>query len=206
MEQRAARTEEDRKARREAILQAAISLFAQRGFADAGISDIARAAGVSHGAVFLYFPSKDALYRAAVLEPLEEFADRSLAIMAGDGSALARVRRLVSEHVRDMAAERSYLQVIGEARAREERFGDLVTEIVAIIYRVVSRLAELVTEGIEAGELAPGVPDIIAASYVAYLNGIGLVVRNPEDDPVWERLVDQGLRLFAPTKGDASDD
>ena len=65
-------------------------LFAQRGFAGAGISDIARAAGVSHGTVFLYFASKDALFRAAVLEPLEEFAARSLEIMDGEGSALVR--------------------------------------------------------------------------------------------------------------------
>ena len=158
------------------------------------------------GTVFLYFASKEALFRASVLEPLEEFAARSLEVMDGDGSALARVRQLVNDQVRDMAAERSYLQVVGEAREGAERFGDLATEITAIIYRVVSRLADLVAEGIEAGELAPGVPDIVAASYIAYLNGIGLVVRNSQDDPVWEHLVDQGLRLFAPTKGDASDD
>lgn len=203
MEQRAARTEEGRRERRNAILQAAITLFAQRGFADSGISDIARAASVSHGTVFLYFASKEALLRAAVLEPLEEFAARSLEIMDGEASALARIHRLVHDQVREMAAERSYLQVVGEARARAERFGDLAAEIAAIIYRVVSRLAGVVTEGMEAGELAPGVPDSIAASYIAYLNGIGLVVRNSEDDPVWEHLVDQGLRLFAPMKGDA---
>jgi AcrR family transcriptional regulator len=206
MDQRAARTEEGRRVRRDAILQAAIYLFAQRGFADAGISDIARAAGVSHGTVFLYFASKEALFRAAVLEPLEEFAGRSLEVMDAEGSALARVRQLVNDQVPDMVAERSYLQVVGEARAGAERFGGLATEITAIICRVVSRLADLVTEGIEAGELAPGVPDVVAASYIAYLNGIGLVVRNSEDDPVWERLVDQGLRLFAPTKGDVPDD
>lgn len=202
MEQRGARTEDGRRERRDAILQAAISLFAQRGFADAGISDIARAAGVSHGTVFLYFTSKEALFRAAVLEPLEEFAGRSLEVMEGEGSALARVRRLVRDHVREVAADRSYLQVVGEVRGRAEWFGDLAAEIAAIIYRVVSRLSGLVTEGVKAGDLAPGVPDIIAASYIAYLNGIGLVVRNSGDDPVWETLVDQGLRLFAPTKGD----
>ncbi len=206
MEQRAARTEEGRRERRDAILQAAIALFAQRGFAHAGISDIAREAGVSHGTVFLYFASKEALFRAAVLEPLEEFATQSLAIMDGEASAVARIRRLVRDQVREMAAEQSYLEVVGEARARAERFGDLAAEITAIIYRVVSRLSELVTEGMEAGELAPGMPDIIAASYIAYLNGIGLVVRNSGDDPVWEHLADQGLRLFAPTKGDASHD
>ena len=206
MEQRAARTEQGRRERRDAILQAAISLFAQRGFADAGISDIARVAGVSHGTVFLYFASKDALFRAAILEPLEEFAARSLQIMDGEGSALARVRRLVRDQVQETAEERIYLQVVGEARAKAERFGDLATQITAVIYRVVSRLADLVAEGMAAGELAPGVPDVIAASYIAYLNGIGLVVGNAEDDPVWEHLVDQGLRLFAPTKGDSPDD
>jgi TetR/AcrR family transcriptional repressor of mexJK operon len=205
-EHRAARSEEARQERRDAILQAAIQLFAQRGFAAAGMSEIARAAGVSHGTVFLYFASKDVLFRAAILEPLEEFAARSVEIMDGEGSALVRVRRLVREHVLEIAAERSYLQVVGEARAQAERFGDLAREISVIIERVVARLAELVAEGIAAGELAPGVPDIIAASSIAYLNGIGLVVGNAEDDPVWELLVDQGLRLFAPTKGDTPDD
>jgi AcrR family transcriptional regulator len=206
MEQRATRTEEGRRERRDAILRAAIALFAQRGFADAGVSAIARTAGVSHGTVFLYFASKEALFRAAVLEPLEEFAARSLEIMDGEGSALERVRRLVRDQVRETAAEQNYLQVVGEAMAGTERFGDLAAEITAIIYRIVSRLAEVVTEGMEAGDLAPGVPEIIAASYIAYLNGIGLVIRNAEDDPVWEHLVDQGLRLFAPTKGDARND
>jgi AcrR family transcriptional regulator len=205
MEQQVARTEEGRRERRDAILQAATSLFAARGFAATRMTDIARVAGVSHGTVFLYFASKDALFRAALLEPLEAFAVRSLEIMDGDGSALARLRRLVREHVRDLAAERSYLQVLGEARARGERFGDLATEISAVIYRVVARLAGLVTEGIESGALAPGMPNIIAASYIAYLNGLGLVVRNTADDPVWEHLVEQGLRLFAPTKGDVPD-
>jgi TetR/AcrR family transcriptional regulator, mexJK operon transcriptional repressor len=206
VEHRAARSEAARRERRDAILQAAIQLFAQRGFAAAGMSEIARAAGVSHGTVFLYFASKDALFRAAILEPLEEFAARSVEIMDGEGGALARVRRLVGEQVRDIAAERSYLQAVGAARAQAEQFGDLAREISVIIERVVARLAALVTEGMETGELADGVPDVVAASYIAYLNGIGLVVGNADDDPVWELLVDQGLRLFAPTKGDAPDD
>lgn len=206
MEQRAARTAEGRRERRATILQAAISLFAQRGFADAGVGDIARAARVGHGTVFLYFPSKEALFRAAVLEPLEEFAARSLEVMDGQAGALARIRRLVGAQVRATAAQRRYLQVVGEAMARAERFGDLAAEITAILDRVASRLGEVVAEGMEAGELAPGVPHIIAASYIAYLNGIGLVILNSGDDAVWELLADQGLRLFAPTKGEAPDD
>jgi hypothetical protein len=110
--------------------------------------------------------------------------------MNGRGSAFERIRRLVGDQVREMAAGRSYLRVVGEARAGSERFADLSAEVSVVIYGIVSRLAALIGEGIAAGDLAQGEPEIIAASYLAYLNGIGLVVANAEDDPVWERLID----------------
>ncbi|HZU14886.1 MAG TPA: TetR/AcrR family transcriptional regulator [Chloroflexota bacterium] len=200
--QRPSRVEERQRERRRAILDAAISLFARHGFAETGISDIARAAGVSHGTVFLYFPSKDALFRAAVLEPLEEFADGSLGVMDGEGRPLERIRALVGEQVRGIAAERSYLQMVQAAVAQAQRFGDLAEDVSTVIDRVVYRLSSLVAEGMDAGELAPGSSDAVAASYLAYLNGIGLVILDRENTALWEHLIGQGLRLFAPLKGD----
>jgi AcrR family transcriptional regulator len=200
------RSEQGRRDRRFAILQAAIALFARKGFAGTGISDIARAAGVSHGTVFLYFPSKEALFHAAVLEPLQEFAARSVDIVDGDGAPAERIRRLVREQVRGIAAERSYLQMVQAAIAQGEQFGDLTGEIGIIVDRVVVGLSELIATGIEAGALAPGSPIAIAASYIAYLNGIGLVILTTEDNPIWEDLIEQGLRLFAFTNGDHNDD
>src|SRR5690349_1731834 len=134
--ERRSRSEDRRQERRLAILQAAVSLFARKGFAQTGISDVARDVGVSHGTVFLYFPSKDALFRAAVLEPLEQFAVRSLEIMEGEGRPFERIRRLVSEQVGGIAAERSYLQMVQAAVAQGESFGELETEISAIVERV----------------------------------------------------------------------
>lgn len=88
-------------------------------------SEVAQAAGISHGTIFLYFPSKDALFRAAVLEPLEAFATQSLEMMDGEGGALQRIRRLVREQVMGGAAEQSYLQMVQLAIAQGEQFGDL---------------------------------------------------------------------------------
>jgi AcrR family transcriptional regulator len=48
------------------IVQAALEVFAERGFAGARIDDIAARAGVSKGAVYLYFQTKDELFRAVV--------------------------------------------------------------------------------------------------------------------------------------------
>src|SRR5512145_2516610 len=45
--------------KREAILRAAIDVFADRGFFNAQVADVARAAGVAAGTVYLYFRNKD---------------------------------------------------------------------------------------------------------------------------------------------------
>src|SRR5881409_4453210 len=47
--------------KREAILRAATDVFASRGFFNAQVADVARAAGVAAGTVYLYFRSKDDL-------------------------------------------------------------------------------------------------------------------------------------------------
>ena len=54
-------------ARREQILQTAVTLFSQRGFKGTTTKEIARAAGVSEAMVFRHFENKDALY-GAILE------------------------------------------------------------------------------------------------------------------------------------------
>src|SRR2546430_12316187 len=47
--------------KRDAILRAAIDVFAERGYFNARVADVARAAGVAAGTVYLYFKSKDDL-------------------------------------------------------------------------------------------------------------------------------------------------
>ena len=59
--------------RRRIILNAALSTFAAKGFASARIEDIAKAAGVGKGTVYLYFPDKESLFKSLIgdnLEPL----------------------------------------------------------------------------------------------------------------------------------------
>ena len=51
-------------ATREEIVSAALRLFAQRGFASASIADIADAAGITKGAIYWHFDSKNALFKA----------------------------------------------------------------------------------------------------------------------------------------------
>lgn len=65
----------DSTARRQAILDAALPLFAGKGFAATTTKEIAQAAGVSEALIFKHFPSKVSLYEALVLTCIDEDPD-----------------------------------------------------------------------------------------------------------------------------------
>jgi AcrR family transcriptional regulator len=86
-----------RRRRKEArpgeILEAGLAEFAERGFGLTRMEDIARRAGVSKGTVFRYFPTKEALFEAAVqsrLAPVLAGAEAALEHHPGPASAMLR--------------------------------------------------------------------------------------------------------------------
>src|SRR5882672_2228386 len=67
---------------RDLILEAAQRVFAEKGYAEAKVADIAQTAGVATGTVYGIFPGKEDLYRAIHRENLDELAQRYAAIPA----------------------------------------------------------------------------------------------------------------------------
>ena len=59
-----------KQARPSEILNAALDVFRERGFAASRLEDVAKRAGVSKGTLYLYFPSKEALFKALVREAI----------------------------------------------------------------------------------------------------------------------------------------
>lgn len=91
MEKRRATSDEDKARRRASLLDAAEALFATLAFPDVKMAEVARRAGVSKGTVFVYFPTKEALF----LELLERRLDAWLqgldrALAAGPARLPAR--------------------------------------------------------------------------------------------------------------------
>ncbi len=64
----AARKEREKQKRREEILAAARDLFYEKGYQNTTVEEIAEAAEISKGTVYLYFASKDELYVSVILE------------------------------------------------------------------------------------------------------------------------------------------
>ncbi|MBU3650374.1 MAG: TetR/AcrR family transcriptional regulator [Limnohabitans sp.] len=63
-----ARRERRKEARPGELLQAALTLFVEKGFAATRSEEVAQRAGVSKGTLFLYFPSKEDLFKAVIQE------------------------------------------------------------------------------------------------------------------------------------------
>lgn len=72
---------EDREQR---ILDAAVELFAHYGFDKTTVSDIARTAGISKGAIYLHFDSKDDLLEAVLVRELKIYAEKWLELIEAD--------------------------------------------------------------------------------------------------------------------------
>src|SRR3954463_3800320 len=94
---RRARSEQARQAKLQAILDAALDVFAENGFAGARLDDVAARAGVAKGTIYLYAESKQALFedliRSGIGAPIEALEARVLAL---DLPAEATLRTLFS--------------------------------------------------------------------------------------------------------------
>ena len=95
-----------RQKRRRQILEAALRVFAQKGFHTANVSDIAAEVGVSQGTIYWYFESKDELLREAVLSFFADFEQEAFGSMLGANTAVEKLfvlEEAMGSFVRDAA-------------------------------------------------------------------------------------------------------
>ncbi len=90
-----------KEARPEEIVAAALDVFVERGFAAARLEDVARRAGVTKGTVYLYFASKEALFKEVVRATIvPAIAQGEALAQAFTGSARELLEQLVREYWR----------------------------------------------------------------------------------------------------------
>jgi AcrR family transcriptional regulator len=141
------------------IIEAALAVFSEKGFAAARLDDIAARAGVSKGALYLYFETKQDLFRAVVRETVAP----NLAVVeafAGQGSlAFGDLVRLLFARIADVVAEGRLgpvvKMVIGESRNFPELAKVWHEDVVS---RALGAIGGAVAAAQARGEVAPGDP------------------------------------------------
>jgi TetR/AcrR family fatty acid metabolism transcriptional regulator len=104
--------------KRDAILRAAIDVFANRGFFNAQVADVARAAGVAAGTVYLYFRSKDDILMSLFERTMKEALDEGRRATVGVQDPAERLRRFASVHLGRLGRDRN-LAIVFQVELRQ---------------------------------------------------------------------------------------
>jgi len=90
----------------EAILRAAIKVFAGKGYFNSKVSDIAGEAGIADGTVYLYFKSKDEILHSIFDRAMGEFIAEGRREIANIADPSAKLRRIAQLHLEKLGADR----------------------------------------------------------------------------------------------------
>ena len=93
--------------KREAILRAATCVFAEKGFFNAKVADIAKAAGVADGTVYLYFKNKDDVLHSIFDRAMDEFITDGRRELATFSTPEEKLRRIAELHLERLSADRA---------------------------------------------------------------------------------------------------
>lgn len=165
------------RARREHILDAAEQCFARAGFHRTSIADICKEAGVSPGALYVYFDSKEALIAGISERDRAEFAER-LAALATAPDFLQALKELGEQYfVEEPAYKRLMCIEIGLESTRNPRVGAIFQEVDNFVVSSFEKLFERLKS---EGRIAPDL-EIPMLAKVFSVIGDGLF---------WRRAVD----------------
>lgn len=92
--------------KREAILRAAIKVFARKGFFNSKVADIASKAGVADGTVYLYFKNKDDILHSIFDRAMAEFITEGKKELEGIGSPEERLHKIAELHLARLGTDR----------------------------------------------------------------------------------------------------
>ena len=159
-----------KEARPQELLDAALDLFVEKGFAATRSEEVATRAGVSKGTLYLYYPSKEDLLKEVVRQNVVNRIVRGVDLIRhfdGDTSELlARVLRLWWERVGETRTSGILKLMMSEAR----NFPDIAQFYVDEVIRPShAMLGELVQRGIDRGEFRPVVVDDVVHALVTPL-------------------------------------
>lgn len=146
--------------KRRQILDAAIAVFAEKGFHKSRVSDVARAGGVADGTIYLYFKSKDAILIAIFEEAMGVMISGVEAAIADLDDPLERLRRFALFHMENVEQERETAKVLQVELRLSNTFMKEYKPLA--LQRYLDIVGQAIVQGQEQGLVRQDVNPIIA--------------------------------------------
>ena len=178
------------------IIKAAMDLFAQNGFEVTSVSDICDKAGVSKGAFYHHFPSKQDIFQKGMEEWLDSI-DKQMALVreaeVNVPEALSQMTQMMPEIYREAMGG---LPMFLEFLSHSYRDPEVLQAMASPHRRYREFFTAMIQDGIDEGSLREVDPDVVSRVIVALAIGLlveGLVNPNESD---WVRVAEAGIKLL----------
>jgi len=189
------------EARPDEVLDAALEMFLEKGFAAAKVEDVAKRAGISKGLVYLYFPSKDALLEAIVHRAISPVADSALAQLAGiEGDPRTALKLVIGGLMASMLDPQR--MAIPKLILREAWQFPKVAEMYRreVLDRAIPAVTALLQRGMDQGYLRKLDAELTVRSIVGPI-AVHLMLAEvfdiaPKDGLAFERFMDNHLAIL----------
>jgi TetR/AcrR family fatty acid metabolism transcriptional regulator len=159
--------------KRDRILDAAVRVFARKGFHATRVSEVAKAAGVADGTIYLYFDSKDALLVSLFEHRVQRLLTFLETQLPAVGSAAQKLARIVEVQLGLLEDERDLAEVVTVILRQSTK---LMKEHAAPKFTAyLDAIAAVIAEGQARGEIRKDVsPHLAARAIFGALDGIAL--------------------------------
>ncbi len=142
---------DSKEARRRAILDSAVRVFAEHGFFAARIRDIAAGAGVAEGTIYLYFDGKDDLLLTAFRDKVAEFVASVRDVLPSHSPFVERLARFIALQFESIQAEPALATVLLlESRQSSKFYGGAVRDVLRTYAQAID---ELLASGVRDGDV-----------------------------------------------------
>jgi TetR/AcrR family acrAB operon transcriptional repressor len=170
------KTKEDAALTRKVLIDAALSVFSHKGYAQATLEEVAKEAGVTRGAIYWHFGNKFEMFYAVLQELYKKAAARVKKIIDSDQRPLSKFHQLMIELFLIASSEEEFgiIEEVQLFKTRKgEEFNRLYKDHVENVKAMRELLIGLIQEGIAAGEFDSHLdPEVTVVALLSYIAGI----------------------------------
>ena len=142
------------------IIEAAVRVFARKGYFNSRVSDIAREAGIAAGTIYLYFDTKEDVLVTLFREKMAAFVEAVRRAIAEEPDAVSKLRRLIRLHFQILEDDPQLAEVVQvELRQGQKLFRGAASQEISAYFALIGSVFE---EGAAAGRFDSGLPVKVA--------------------------------------------
>jgi AcrR family transcriptional regulator len=184
--------------RRAEIVAAAARVFAEAGYSNVGMREVADAVGIRGASLYHHFSAKEEILFAIFLTVTKEPVEENLPLLDDGGTPTERLTALIGAHIRHLLHRRvEHLVALHE---RTSLTPEHLAEVKEFLHHYNRRVRDVLTAGIRSGEFRELNPTLATLGILDMLNGVSGWIRGSADADAHEvvathtALILNGLR------------